>query len=332
MNQELRGESRGGRHIGTDEVQLRHLRSFLELAAELHFGRAADILGIAQPALSGHIRKLEADLGTRLFRRTSRSVELTPAGTVLRERATRILQQTTRDLSEVRSVGRGESGVLHLGFASSTLPLGFADQIQKYRHSYPDVRVRLHEGYTSQLMGILAEGEIDAALVRDPDPAQGVTTEPIATEPFSVILPQQHPLAQAETLTGMQISDEPFIFYPESAGKLAHRLNLSPITEAGKNAEIIQEASHWTTIMHLVGVGLGITIAPLSATYTAPSTVRAIPLTNTSAQSTVHIAWREHEERPIVKNFLYLATPYPQEQDSTANRTLRSGRRPLRNA
>jgi DNA-binding transcriptional LysR family regulator len=305
MNKDQLDQSFEGKHVEVRDVQLRHLRSFVELAAELHFGRAAEILGIAQPALSGQIRKLESDLGTRLFDRTSRSVELTPAGIVLNERATRILRQTARDLSEVRMVGRGESGVLHLGFASSTLPLGFADQIRKYRHSYPEVRVRLHEGYTSQLIGILAKGEIDAALVRDPDPAPGVTTEPVASEPFSVILPLRHPLAHAESLTGRDIGDEPFILYPESAGILAHRLNLSPVTEAGKHANIIQEASHWSTIMHLVGVGLGITIAPLSATYTAPATVRAIPLTKTSARSTIHIAWREHEERPIVKNFLH---------------------------
>jgi DNA-binding transcriptional LysR family regulator len=305
MNAVQRDESFSEQHAEAGDIQLRHLRSFVELAAELHFGRAAEILGIAQPALSGHIRKLEADLGTRLFDRTSRSVELTPAGIVLRERASRILRQTARDLSEVRSVGRGESGVLHVGFASSTLPLGLADQIQQYRQSYPHVRVRLHEGFTSQLMGILAKGEIDAAVVRDPDPVAGVTTEPIATEPFSVVLPRQHPLAHAETLTGQDIGDEPFVFYPESAGMLAHRVNLSPVTEAGKHANIIQEASHWATIMHLVGVGLGVTIAPLSATYTAPATVRAIPLTDTSARSTIHIAWREREERPIVKNFLH---------------------------
>jgi DNA-binding transcriptional LysR family regulator len=203
-------------------------------------------------------------------------------------------------------VGRGEGGVLHLGFASSTLPLGFADQILKYRHSYPNVTLQLHEGYTSKLMGILAQGEIDAALVRDPDPVPGVSTERIATEPFSVVLPLNHPLAHAETLTGRDVGDEPFILYPESASVLAHSLNLSPVREAGKNANVIQEASHWTTIMHLVGAGLGITIAPFSATYTAPATVRAIPLTRTSARSAIHIAWREHEERPIVKNFLHL--------------------------
>ena len=306
MNQEQRDESLAGKHAEDGDIQLRHLRSFVQLAAELHFGRASEILGIAQPALSGQIRKLEADLGTRLFHRTSRSVGLTPAGIVLHERARRILEQTARDLAEVRSVGRGERGVLHIGFASSTLPLGLADQIQKYRNNYPNVRVRLHEGYTSQLMGILAKGEIDAAFVRDPDPVPGVITEPVATEPFRVILPLGHPLAHAETLTGSDIGDEPFIFYPESAGTLAYRLNLSPVVEAGKHPNIIQEASHWATIMHLVGAGLGITIAPLSATYTAPATVRAIPLTGTSARSTVHMAWREEEERPLVNNFLHL--------------------------
>ncbi len=215
-----------------------------------------------------------------------------------------MLQQTTRDLSEVRSVGRGQSGVLHVGFASSTLPLGLADQLQKYRQNYPNARVHLHEGFTSHLMGIVTAGEIDIAFVRDPDPSSGVITHAITTEPFRVILPLEHRLANAQTLTGRDISDEPFIFYPESAGTLAYGLNLSPVTETGKPADVIQQASHWATIMHLVGVGLGITIAPLSATYTAPPTVRVIPLTNTSARSTVYVAWREHEERPIVQNFL----------------------------
>ncbi|MGX9899581.1 LysR family transcriptional regulator [Arthrobacter sp. SA17] len=292
------------------DIQLRHLRSFVELAGELHFGRAAEALGIAQPALSGHIQKLEAGLGTRLFHRTSRSVELTPAGTVLHERATRILRQTARDLLEVRSVGQGQSGVLHIGFASSTLPLGLAEQIQTYRHNYPNVRVRLHEGFTSHLMDILLQGEIDAAFVRDPDPLPGVLTQPITSEPFNAILSVNHPLAKAETLTGQDIGDEAFIYYPESAGILAYGLNLSPVTEAGKHPHIIQEASHWATIMHLVGVGLGVTIAPLSATFTAPSTVRAIPLTGTAARSTVHIAWRQHDDRPIVQNFLHLPSSF----------------------
>src|SRR5690242_14713125 len=106
-----------------DGVELRHLRYFLAVAEELHFGRAAARLHIAQPALTQQIRRLETLLGARLFDRTSRTVALTPAGVVLRERAEALLGHAQRDLAEVSRIGQGGQGTLYLGFVPSVLPL-----------------------------------------------------------------------------------------------------------------------------------------------------------------------------------------------------------------
>src|ERR1700691_4861883 len=103
------------------EVELRHLRYFVAVAEELHFGRAALRLHLAQPALSQQIRKLEEMLGYPLFERTSRSVALTAAGVVFLERAQRTLRNLQRDIEETQSIGRGEVGSLHIGFVGSAM-------------------------------------------------------------------------------------------------------------------------------------------------------------------------------------------------------------------
>lgn len=128
------------------EVDLRQLRAFLALADELHFGRAAVDLGIAQPALSQLIRRVEVALGVELFARTSRSVALTPAGRVLQGRARSLLAQARRDLDETVRVGRGEAGRLDVGFVVSALPLGPIERVQRFRERFPLVRVEAHRG------------------------------------------------------------------------------------------------------------------------------------------------------------------------------------------
>ena len=134
------------------DLEPRALRPFLAVADSLHFGRAAETLRIAQPALSQQIRRLERDLGVELFVRTSRSVALTPAGRVLRDRARALLAQGEKDAEEVVRVARGEQGRLDVGFVSSALPLGPVRRVQQLREEHPLVRVHLTEGWTAHLL------------------------------------------------------------------------------------------------------------------------------------------------------------------------------------
>ncbi|MGO4648068.1 LysR family transcriptional regulator [Nocardia sp. 2YAB30] len=290
----------------TDGVELRHLRYFLAVAEELHFGRAAARLHIAQPALTQQIQRLEMLLGTRLFDRTSRSVRLTPAGEVLRERAAALLGHAARDLDEVAGIGQGSQGRLYLGFVPSVLPLKPLRSVRQFRDRYPLVHIELIEGYTTHMVAQLGHGALDMAIVRDPDKEPGIVAFPLVTEPFMAVLPVDHPLADRAVLTGPELAGDPLVFFPRAAGPHAHDKNLRPLVEAGCRPRIVQEGNNWTTILYLVGEGLGVTIAPRSATFTAPQSVRIVPLAETDATTTVYVSHRVDDDRALVRNFLAL--------------------------
>lgn len=286
------------------DTELRALRSFLAVADALHFGRAAETLRIAQPALSQQIRRLERDLEVDLFVRTSRSVALTPAGLVLRDRARSLLAQATKDVDEVRRVGRGEQGRLDVGFVSSALPLGPVDRVQRFRERYPLVQVHLTEGWTARLLARVLRGDLDLAIVRDPETLDGVGLTPFHTERFVAAVPATHELATRGSIRGSELAGDPFVFFPPGAGSLATQRNLAPVVTDGRVPEVVQEATNWTTLLHLVAAGMGVTVAPASAVRAAPAGVTTLELDDTDARSTLAWASRAGDDRPVLKNFI----------------------------
>ena len=291
------------------DLDLRLVRAFLAVADELHFGRAAEELGIAQPVLSQQVQRLERRLGVTLLTRTSRSVALTPAGVALRDRGRALLRQADAGLDEVARIARGEVGRLEIGVVHSTVAIGAADlgpveSIRRFRARHPDVEVRVREGFTVDLMDALGRGELDVAVVRDPDPTPGVHLRELVTEPFVAVVPAAHPLADADEVDAALLADEPFVLPPRRASEDAYRRNLAPLTERGRLVRVVQEGSTWTMIVHLVGAGLGVTIAPRSAAVRAPATVRVLPLAGSRAVSTVHLATRADGSRAVVDAFL----------------------------
>lgn len=285
-------------------LELRHLRYFVAVAEELHFGRAAARLHMAQPPLSQQVRRLEELIGTELFDRTSRRVALTTAGEAFLDRSRSLLAQADADVDEARRIGRGEQGRLDIGFITSAIPLGITARLHAYRQLHPDVQLRLHEGYTSLILDRLLAGSIDMGVVRDSEPNPALTITTLATEPFVAVLPVDHPAAGQATLDAGLLRDEPFVFYPRTAGERAHLLNLDACRSAGFEPRIVQEASSWVTILHLVEAGLGVTIAPASATVTTPAGVRAIPLAGTHPRSEVQLVQRAGDSRAILTDFL----------------------------
>jgi len=286
------------------DVDLRQLRAFLAVADELHFGRAASRLRLAQPALSQQIRRTERDLGVDLFVRTSRSVALTPAGHVLQGRARSLLDQVERDLDEVVRVGRGEAGRLDVGFVVSALPLGPIERVQAFRQRYPLVRVELSEGYSSTLLARIVRGELDLAVLRDPDPTPAVRFRPFRSEPFVAAVPRGHRLADRKAIRGAELVDDPFVFFPAVAGSVATERNLAPVVVEGRRPRVVQEATTWATVLHLVGAGLGVTVAPESATLAAPDTVVLLPLRDDPHRSELVWAVRADDDREILRNFI----------------------------
>ena len=283
------------------DIELRHLRYFVAVAEELHFGRAALRLHLAQPPFSQQIRKLEEILGYPLFLRTSRAVKLTSAGEVFLERARRTLRNVQEDIDEARSVGRGEEGFLRVGFIGSAMLTPLPGMLGRYRRLYPKVNLQLHESYTSGVVQKLQKGELDAGFLRDGGLASGLEIESLFSEPFIAVLPKKHSLAKHKTISAKDLRDEPFVFFSPSAGALAYEKPVALCEEHGYRPRVVQEAPQWLTIMRLVGAGLGVTIAPACVKQIATPNVACIGLRRANIESNIELAYRTGEDRAIVE-------------------------------
>jgi DNA-binding transcriptional LysR family regulator len=290
------------------EVELRHLRYFVAVAEELHFGRAALRLNIAQPPLSQQIRQLEANLGHPLFVRTSRSVTLTAAGRELLERARRTLARVEEDLVAVRRIGRGEVGALTIAFTGSSIlrdPL--PEAIRVYRRKYPEVDLRLREMGTMLQIDALRDGSIDLGFLRDPGPFDGLVIEELSREPFVAVLPSRHALAKMRSLHPTQLRGEPFIFHRRDIGPLAFDRTMAVCQQVKFLPEIVQEAPQWPTVIRLVESGLGVSIAPRCVSKLETMGVVFRPLRASGAFTEVSLGHRAEPLMPTAVEFVRIA-------------------------
>jgi DNA-binding transcriptional LysR family regulator len=307
------------------DIELRHLRYFVAVAEELHFGRAALRLHLAQPPLSQQIRKLEEILGYPLFLRTSRAVRLTSAGEVFLERARRTLRNVQEDMDEARSVGRGEEGFLRVGFIGSAMLTALPDMLGRYRRLYPKVNLQLHESYTSAVVQKLLKGELDAGFLRDSGQVSGLEIESLFSEPFIAVVPKKHPLARYKTILAKELRDEPFVFFSPSAGTLAYEKPVSLCEEHGFRPRVVQEAPQWLTIMRLIGAGLGVTIAPACVKQIAAPNIACLSLRRATVKSDIELAYRTSEDRPIVEAIAAVArSSFPQKIRQSQTSTSRN--------
>ncbi len=289
------------------EIELRHLRYFVAVAEELHFGRAALRLHLAQPPLSQQIRKLEEIIGHRLFTRTSRAVRLTAAGEVFLDGARRTLRTVREDLAEARSVGRGEIGSLRVGFIGSGMLTPLPAMLGRYRRQHPKADLQLREAMSSQIMQSLLDGAVDVGFLRDGGPLPGLESEALFSEPFVAVLPASHRLASRKTISAAVLRDEPFVFFPQFAGRVAYDKPISICEEHGFRPRIVQEAPQWLTVLRLVGAGLGVSIAPACVEKIAAPDAVCVRLSHVRVRSDIELAWRAGEDRTIVTTFRQMA-------------------------
>jgi len=288
-------------------IDLRHLRYFLAVAEELDFGHAATRLHMAQPPLSQQIRRLEQEIGHPLFVRTSRSVTLTPAGKSLLERARRTLHRIDDDVEAVRSVARGDVGLLKVGFVGSAMLTSLPSILGKYRRLYPRVQLHLDEFHTSQLLEALRDGSVDVALARDSGIAEDLHVERAFVEPFFAVVPQKHVLASRKIIPIRLLRDEPFVFFPRAAGSYAWENTIRLCEQAGFHPNIVQEAPQWLTVVRLVGAGLGVTIFPASVAQILSPDVVCRKLSPSGGATSIDLVYRMQETSPLVDRFCALA-------------------------
>jgi DNA-binding transcriptional LysR family regulator len=285
-------------------VELRHLHAFLVVAEELHFGRAAIRLGIAQPPLSQQIKRIERVLGHPLFVRDTRNVSLTPAGEAFVETARMVLQQLALGIERSRAVATGDAGRLAVGFTPTTALRLLPAIVHAFRGDYARVEIALSEMMPDALIEGLRRGEIDLALLRDARPIEGAELVTLHTEPFVAVLPAGHPLTDpAVPFDLAAMAGDPFVLFPRNPASHSMEAVIALCVEAGFTPRVVQEVPGWQTAIAMVGSGLGVTILPESVdSLKLPGIVyRRI---ESPIRSIICAARRIDDERPMVRNFI----------------------------
>lgn len=243
-------------------IELRHLRYFLAVSEELHFTRAAQRLGIAQPPLSQQIQRLEDLLGVKLLQRRPRLV-LTAAGEQLAAIARESLERVSNGLERVRDVAAGRAGTLRLGFASSTLLNVLPRLVRRYRADRPGVKLQLTALASPRLIQDLSRGMLDAAVIRHPVVA-GLRCVIVHSESFLVVMPRSHPLAGSGRIHLQRLNDEPYVDFPRQFAPYLHDQIEDLWRRSRTRPRVVQEAAEWLTIVGLVESGLGVSVVPAS--------------------------------------------------------------------
>jgi DNA-binding transcriptional LysR family regulator len=294
-------------------IELRHLRYFITVAEELHFGRAAQRLHMAQPPLSQQIRQLEIQLGFQLFHRTKRSVVLTEAGQVFLVESQKILRQLEDAIRIGQQASRGEMGQLAIAFVSSAAYNILPPILRAFRMAVPQVLLELHELTTDQQLQWLREGQIDIGFVRPPLEEEDFACMTVFQESLVVALPESHALGDQPQVMLSHLAREPFILFPRLLAPGLYDQIISLCQQVGFSPNVVQEAIQMQTIISLVAAEIGVALVPTSLQNLQRTGVIYKPLVEATPQAAIALAWRKAEPSPTVQRFLEVAQEVAQQ-------------------
>jgi len=287
-------------------MELRHLRYFVAVGEEEHFGRAAERLHVVQPALTRQVRQLEAEIGCALFERLKRGVRLTAAGQAFLEEARRLLSDLEHGVDRTRLVAQGKVGRLRVGFADTATYSGELPSILRdFRASWPDVRLELFPSSSVTAGEQLRKQEVDVSFVYTlPTNLRELKTHIISVERFMLALPQAHPLVNRKRVRLGDLKREPFVWFPRAVAPLLYDPVLSACHAAGVTLNIVQEVNNPTTMLSLVAGGIGLSFTIQSAERTKPDSVVLREVEDLRLTIELSAIWREDNQVPALQTFL----------------------------
>jgi DNA-binding transcriptional LysR family regulator len=313
--------------------ELRHLVYFREVARQLHFRKAAEILAVAQPALSRAIAQLEMALDADLLNRTRRGVELTPAGRLLLERLEPILRSVAAIPTDLRALAGGEVGHVRVAFTGLAMATVLPPIIREFHRLHPRIRLELTESPTSAQLAALQSGDIACGFFHPDAPTPGVRTRVLLREFNGVLLPSTHALAQSapgvrpaargsstatsrlqavrrtpRALRLRDLADTPFVLFPRTHNPGFYDRILAAFSSAGIAPRIAEEVWPRANGIGLVRAGLGATFMTPSEAQHLPSEVTFLPLTGPAPESRLVLGWRQSvTPDPALAAFLAVA-------------------------
>jgi DNA-binding transcriptional LysR family regulator len=289
-------------------MELHHLRYFVAVAEELHFGRAARRLRMAQPPLSQQIRRLEEEVGARLLDRSRRHVALTAAGAAFLVHARRAVAEAEVAAEDARRAARGEIGRLAVGFVGSAMAGPLPAILRAFRAASPDVELSLTQLTTSRQLEALRAGSCDVGCLHPPV-GEGLMVQPLLVEPLVAAVPAEHPLAAAGEVDLADLAQEPFIVPPREEGAAFHDEVVAACARAGFHPRTAQGATEMATIIGLVAAGAGVALVPAVFGQMHREGVVCRPLRWGAERPVVRLAlaWRADRESPLLRRFLAVA-------------------------
>jgi DNA-binding transcriptional LysR family regulator len=284
-------------------MELRHLRYFVAVAEELHFGRAAARVRIAQPPLSQQIRQLEQELGVTLFTRANRRVDLTSAGRAFLEEATRVLTQAEQAVRTAQRASRGEIGRLAIGFVPSADLDVLPRVLRVWKARFPYVEIELHSLLPPAQVDALRDDRLQIGFLRLPVDASGLVVAPILREPLLAALPRGHRLARSARVRLADLAEETMILFPSHVAPEYHDVFLGACRRAGFTPKVLHPGSMQTNL-GLVSAGLGVALMPASIRNLRRAGVVYRPLAPPVPQVEMAIAYRRDARSTVLAAFL----------------------------
>ncbi|MFB7996977.1 LysR substrate-binding domain-containing protein [Streptomyces sp. NPDC056002] len=285
---------------------LAQLVSFVAVAEELHFTRAAERLRMTQPPLSRQIQLLEHDLGVQLLDRTNRSVRLTPAGRTFLNEARHILRQSEHAALAVRQVSAGEAGAIAIGFTAASANSALGTLLEVARTAMPRVEVVLRELVTRDQLEAITEGSLDLGMIRPANTGPDLETRPAVREGLLAALPTGHPLAAREgDLRVEDFDGEEVLMYSPVEARYFHELLVSIFRAAQVAPVFTQYLSQVHSILAMVNAGWGIALVPEAAAQMRFGGIIYKPLSLREPKPVeLNLVWRRNNDNPALEALL----------------------------
>ena len=295
-------------------MELRHLRYFVAVGDEQHYGRAALRLRVVQPALSRQIQDLEEEVGFKLFERLPRGVKLSPAGKLFLEDARRILQDVNEAAARAARVARGQSGTLRVGFSENASWRGVVpESLRRFREIRPDAELQLQPLPSLEQLEAIRSGRLDAGFVLDmPKADPELERLRVAIQRIELAVPTGHPLTKLKELRLRDLTDASFVWFPRRASPALYDRLMRECFRGGlKSPRIVQDGLNEATILSLVATGLGVGWVLGTARWRCPKSVVITSVVDLNVPLLLALAWRKDNESPLLASFVAEVQRFP---------------------
>lgn len=292
-------------------MELRHLRYFVGVGEEQHFGRAADRLHIAQPALSRQIRDLEEELGFPLFDRLSRGVRLNAAGKLFLDDARRVLQDVENAKRRAERLAHGKIGTLRIGIATAVSWHGMvAESIRRFRRQQPDAELELHHLLSVHQVEAITTGRLDAGFAASLLPMNKELAHcRLAADRMVLAVPDDHPLTRRKGVRLRDLRDLGFIWFPRWVNPVFFDLLMQGCAQGGLRApRVVQEAADRETHLGLVQCRIGVSWQNETLRWHCPRGIALVPVVDMKVRLPFDLIWRKDNTSPLLEKFVAQVT------------------------